>query len=141
MKQRLESGEVPLLGAPFLGRHHRGLGPRHGFRDLEAAQSYLGLSEQELRDALRDGKTLAEVARAEGKTVNGLVDALVKETTAKLDEAVAAGRLTKAQRDEIVSGLEARTRAFVERARPIGPRGFGFRGPGFAPHDERPADG
>jgi hypothetical protein len=140
MKQRLEAGEVPLLGAPFLRGHrdggfghrgsgHGGLGPRLGFRNLDAAADYLGVTEEALREALRDGKTLADVAEDEGKTVDGLVQAIVAATTAKLDDEVAEGRLTKAQRDEIVAGLEARTRAFVERARPAGP--------GFGPHRPR----
>jgi Rad3-related DNA helicase len=144
MKQRLEDGEVPLFAPPLLGRHHR-LGPgTHGFHDLEAAAAYLGLSEAELREALRDGKTLADVAEDEGKSVDGLVDALVEATTAKLDAAVADGRLTKERRDEIVARLEERTRAFVERARPLPPDrdgfGFRFRGPGFGPgpHEHEP---
>ena len=148
MKARLEEGDVPIVGVPFFGGHrYGGLGPRQGFRDLEAAKAYLGVTEAELREALGEGKTLAEVARAAGKTVDGLVDAIVGATAKKLDEAVTEGRLTKAQRDEIASGLEARTRAFVERARPARPegRGFGPRdegrrhgGPWRAPRGARP---
>lgn len=145
MKARLEEGDVPLVGVPFLGGHRQGgLGPRHGFRDLEAAQTYLGVTEAELRTALGERKTLAEIAKAEGKPVDGLVDAIVAATTKKLDEAVTAGRLTKARRDEIASGLQARTRAFVERARPARPegRGFGPRrgGPWFGPQAGRAAN-
>lgn len=143
MKARLEAGQVPLLGAPFLrGDGHRGfghrgsgpggLGPRLGFRNLEAAAGYLGVAEEALREALRDGKTLADVAEDEGKTVDGLVQALVAATTERLDEEVAEGRLTKGQRDGIVAGLEARTRAFVQRARPAAP-GFGHHLPRVAP--------
>jgi hypothetical protein len=138
LRQRLEDGAVPLLGAPFLrrpGHHgfgHRRLGPRLGFRDLSAAADHLGVTEEELRDELRDGKTLADVAEDEGKTVDGLVDAIVAATTEKLDEEVADGRLTKEQRDAIVAGLEARTRAFVERARPA-PPGFGPHRPRLVP--------
>jgi hypothetical protein len=87
-----------------------------------------------LRAELRDGQTLAEVARAKGKPVEDLVDAVVAATTKKLDDAVADGRLTKAQRDELVAGLEQRTTAAVNGVRPglrEAGRGFGFRGPGF----------
>lgn len=128
MKRRLESGELPLFAGPLLGpRHH------HVHVGLEAAASYLDLSGAELREALESGKTLAEVAEAGGKSVDGLVDALVAEQTKRLDGAVADGRLTKAQRDEIVAGLEERTRELVEHGRP-GFRErheFRFRGPGF----------
>ena len=138
MKQRLESEEFPLFGGPVLGGH-RGAG-HHAFGHLEAAATFLGVPEAELRDALRDGKTLAQAAKDRGKSVDGLVDALVAATTKKLDEAVADGRLTKAQRDEIVSGLEQRTAAFVNGDRPAfrEQRGFGFRGPGAKPSFERP---
>lgn len=136
MKQRLEGSDFPLFGVPALG-HDRGFG-RHGFADLEAAASYLDLSQAELRQALGDGKTLAEVAKDEGKPVDGLVSAIVAAATKKLDTAVAAGRLTKAQRDELVSGLKERTTDVVNGFRPEFPGrkhgAFGFRGP----HEEPP---
>jgi hypothetical protein len=128
MKQRLESNDFPLFGGPALG--HRG-GPGHHMgraMGLDAAASFLGVTEAELRTELQSGKTLAEVAKAEGKTVDGLVDALVTAATKRLDEAVADGRLTKAQRDEIVASLEERTTARVNGERPEFRE---QRGPGF----------
>ena len=62
----------------------------------------LGLSEEALRTAL-DGKTLAQVAKDRGKSVSGLVAALVAAENKRIDEAVASGRLTKDQ----AAGLEA----------------------------------
>jgi hypothetical protein len=111
----------PGSGALFLG-------PFHG---LEDAAAYLDLTEAELRSELAEGKTLAEVARAEDKSVDGLVDALTKAETERLDEAVEAGRLSDARRDELVERLEERSKAFVN-----GERGPFRRGPkyfGFAP--------
>jgi len=132
MKQRLEADDVPLFAGPMLG--HRGGPGHHGFghgAKLDAAASFLGVTEAELRQALQEGKTLAEIAKDEGKTADGLVDALVAAATERLDEAVADGRLTKARRDEIVASLEERTTAMVDGERPAfrGKRGFGF-GPG-----------
>jgi len=145
MKQRIETDDFPLFPGPALG--HRGFGHHAGLRDLDAAAAFLGLEEDVLRDRLRDGETLADVAKAEGKSVDALVTAIVAATTKWLDEAVASGRLTKAQRDEIASGLKARTTAIVNGDFPAlkgrgghGP-GFGFRGPAFVrPGDERPRD-
>ena len=142
MKQRLESGDFPLFGGPMFGgkglHHHLHVG-------IEAAASYLGVTEAELRQQLRDGKTLAEVAKAEGKSVDGLVDAIVAAEKKELDEAVAAGKLTKAQRDAIVAKLEQATTAIVNGARPAfeGRRGFGFRGhgPGAGPGEFRGGPG
>jgi hypothetical protein len=89
---------------------------------LAAAASYLGTTDRALADSLRGGKTLAQLAREKGKSVDGLVAALVADEKKELAAAVAAGRLTDAQRDEMEQGLEARTKAFVN-----GERIFGFR--------------
>src|SRR5689334_21373987 len=87
LKQRIESGDLPLFGAP--GFHHHGR-----FGGLDAASTYLGLTDAQLRTQLESGKSLADVAKAQGKTVDGLVQAIVDSAKKKLDAAVAAGRLT-----------------------------------------------
>ncbi len=114
MKQQLESGEFPLFGGPLGGRH----GGRHGAMKLRAAATYLGLSGAEVRQALRDGKTLAQLAKDHGKSVDGLVDALVAAGTKRLDEGVASGKLTNAQRDQLVARLEQRMADLVNGIRP-----------------------
>ncbi len=48
-------------------QHHLEGGP-----GIEGAADYLGLTEDELHERLRNGQTLAEIARAEGKSVDGL---------------------------------------------------------------------
>jgi Spy/CpxP family protein refolding chaperone len=62
---------------------HRG-GPHH----IESAAEFLGLTEAELFAELEAGKTLAEVAEAQGKTVDALVDALVAEAETAITEMV-----------------------------------------------------
>jgi hypothetical protein len=106
LKERIGSGEYPLLGlrgGPGFRHHGHGPGAR-----LDAAATFLGLTQAELRQQLRAGKTLAEIARAEGKTVAALVDALVAAMKTELAEAVESGRLTDAQRDRILEDLEER---------------------------------
>jgi hypothetical protein len=107
LKKRIESGGFPLLGPPVLGFGHFGHF-RHFFPGLSAAASYLGLSQREIMDKLQSGKTLAQVARDEGRSVDGLVDVLKAQLKSRLDEAVAAGRLTKAKEDEILSHADER---------------------------------
>jgi hypothetical protein len=120
LKDRIEAGEVPLVGVgPGLG--HRG--GHHGFVDFDAAAAYLGVTEAELRTSLEDGDTLAEIATANGKTAAGLVDALVAVAKADLDEKVESGRLTEAQRTSILADLESRMEDVV-----AGEFSFGFRG-------------
>lgn len=128
MKERLRSGDVPLFGHGLRGMH----GPGHGIArggHLEAAASYLGLSEAALREQLEAGKTLAEVAKARGKSVDGLVDTLVADAKKELDEAVAAGRIDEERRDDILERLEERLTAMVNGERPArGERGGFGRG-------------
>jgi hypothetical protein len=131
MKERIDAGEVPFLGLPF-HRHH---GPFHG--KLEAAAEYLGMTEAQLREALEDGKTLAQVARDRDKSVDGLVDALVEGAEEKLQDAVDAGRLTEAEKRDMLEGLRDRITDLVNGRFPRleRPR-FHRDGPRFEP---RPA--
>jgi hypothetical protein len=120
LKERIESGDVPLLGLGGPGFGHR----VHHVGDLDAAASYLGMTEASLMAAIEDGKTLAEIAEDRGKSVEGLVNALVEDAEAELQAAVDAERLTDAQRDSIVSGLTERITHLVNE-RPSLDRKFG----------------
>ena len=61
LKQRIASGDFPLLGPPGFGHH---FGGRHEFmHGLDAAAGYLGLTEDQLQTRLESGKTLAEIAK------------------------------------------------------------------------------
>jgi hypothetical protein len=107
LKKRIESDDFPLFGPPAFGfglEHH--IGPL--FHGLDAAADYLGLTESELRTQLNSGKTLAEIAKAKDKSVDGLKAAMKADTKKKLDAAVAAGRLTKADEEQILSDLDQR---------------------------------
>jgi hypothetical protein len=137
LKQRIESGEVPLFAGPGGpgGFHHDG-----PFGGLDAAGTYLGLTDAQLRTQLESGKSLADVAKARSKSVDGLVQALVDSATKKLDAAVAAGRLTQSQADSMLSNLKSHVDAFVNGTAPrFGPDHFrggpppgaGFEGPGL----------
>jgi hypothetical protein len=134
LKQRIDSGHAPFL---FGGFGHRGGFAHEGRLDgLQAAATYLGLSETELREQLAADKSLAEIAKGKGKSVSGLVDAMVAAAKTKLDEAVADGRLTREHADEIEASLEERTTDLVNAGpggRSFGPhpgfrRGFGPQG-------------
>jgi hypothetical protein len=102
LKQRIESGDGPLLAGPGFGHHERGA----MFRGLDAAARYLGLSEDQLHAQLQNGKSLADIAKAKGKSVDGLTKAIVDDAKAKLDDAVSSGRLTQSQADSILAGLK-----------------------------------
>src|SRR5512132_2580629 len=125
LKARIEADDYPMLGGFGLG-HHGGPGLRT-FGHLDAAASYLGLTEAELATELAGGKTLADLAKAKGKAVDGLVAALVADERQELDAAVAAGRITKAQADELLAGAKQRFTDLVNGTLPD--RGHGPGGP------------
>lgn len=131
LKERIDSGYSPLV---FGGSGVRGFGHFGHFADLGGAASYLGVTEAELRAELEDGKSLADVARAEGKSVEGLVQKIVDSASERLDQAVEDGRLTRARADEIKQDLKPRITDLVNRE-PGAARGFGRPGGhhGFGP--------
>jgi hypothetical protein len=99
--------------------HHRGRHLRH--HGLDAAATALGMTEADLLAALRDGQTLAQVAESKGVAVDTVVNAIVDEIKTKLDAQVAAGRLTRARADEMLTRATERTRALVKgEAKPFG---------------------
>ena len=134
-KQRIESGATGPFGG-FGG--HMGMGPGMGHDGgfLTAAADYLGLTQVELRTQLAAGTSLADVAKAKGKTVDGLTQAIVKAETAKLDAAVKAGRITSDQEKQILAQLELRIGDMVNGTAPArgafgghgGMRGHGMFG-------------
>jgi hypothetical protein len=132
LKARIDAGDLPLVLGGF-GLHHGG--PGH-YLELDAAADFLGLTESQLRDELSGGKTLAQVAKDHSKSVDGLIDAMVAEAKKHLDDAVADGRVTRAQADSILADLKQR---ITDRVNNGTFRGFGgfrrfdrdqFRGPG-----------
>lgn len=101
-----------------------------GGNELQTAATYLGINESDLRTQLQSGKTLADIAKATtGKTVDGLVQAIVQDETAKIDQAQKDGKITADQATQIKSNLTQRVTDMVNRT---GGMGHGF-GPGM-PH-------
>jgi hypothetical protein len=129
-------GEHRFFGPPGFGEHrffgppgfeeHRFFGPERGFAPglrragpLSAAAKYLGLSDDQLLQSLASGKTLAQVAKARGKSVAGLEAAMVAAVRSRLDQAVNAGRLTKTQEQDLLSRLQAKVAAVVNGTPPM----------------------
>jgi polyhydroxyalkanoate synthesis regulator phasin len=95
---------------------------------LATAAETLGVEEDALRERLRDGETLGEVADAEGVARDDLVGALVTRAEELLAEKVAEGDLTQERADEISSELDERITEGLDRSLP-GPRGDRPGGP------------
>lgn len=106
---------------PAGGHGDRGEMRFFGGAGLQAASTYLGVSEADLRTQLQSGKTLADVAKAtSGKTVDGLIQAIVNAETAQIDQAVKDGKLTAAQATTIKTNLTQRVTDMVNGTHPWG---------------------
>jgi hypothetical protein len=120
MKAQIEKGQVPL----FFGGPHRFGGPDrfrgpHRFGDfghehfgahghLSAAADYLGLTVPQLFQKLANGQSLADVAKAQHKSVDGLKKAILDGAKKDLDQAVKNGFLTESQAKDALSELQSR---------------------------------
>jgi polyhydroxyalkanoate synthesis regulator phasin len=131
LKAEIDRQSVPMIGPGFRHPGGHGFGFRHGHEGkLDAAATYLGMTPAALRSALEDGKTLARIAKDRGKSVDGLVDALVAEKKKGIDQAVEDGHLTRAQADAFLQGLRSRVADMVNGRRPERPHfGHRFRSP------------
>jgi hypothetical protein len=145
LKKRIESSDVPFPFG-FFGPHHRleSFGFYGPFANFATVASYLGLTPGQLRTKLGQGKSLAQIAKDEGKPVDGLVQALVKAADDRIDAAVAGGKITKSEADEIKADVKDRITDLVNGTFERHPFGFKiprdgfrgferFRGPRFEP--------
>ena len=101
------------LADTFPGPHGHFIGRGPGLASFEAAAGIIGIENSELREALADGATLAEVAEDNGVAVDTLIDGLVSALDEKLDELVADGRITEEQAAEIRENAPERIENFV----------------------------
>ena len=132
LRERIREGEAPLFFGPrvFGGHHHQGGGVL--VSKLEAAAEYLDLTSAELHERLENGRSLADVAHAEDKSVDGLKQALLDDAEQRLNEAVDEGELTRERADEMLERLRGRIDELVERD-------FERRGRHFGPPPPRGA--
>ena len=132
----------PDHGGPGLGRggHGRG-GPR-----IEAVATALGITPEALRTEIQAGKTIAEIATANGVAVQAVIDVLVADAKDHIAQAVTDGKLTQAEADTKLAAVEQRVTDMVNN--PLPARGPGHGGPGHGgpghggpgePTDEVPA--
>jgi hypothetical protein len=93
---------------------HHGPFDHRGPAPFDAAATYLGVSEDALHEELASGKTLAQIAKANGKTASGLEAAMTASLRARLAAAVKAGRLTKQQAGRFIRAVTSHLDNFVQ---------------------------
>jgi hypothetical protein len=103
-------------------RHGGGLIGRGGPGPVsEEIAEALGLDVDTLRDELRSGSTLADVAAEQGVDIQVLVDLMVAEAAERVDQAVANGRLDEARAAEKLADIEERVTAHLNGEHPAHP--------------------
>jgi hypothetical protein len=117
---------------PFPPKPSGGPGVGRGFRiegnSLQVASTYLGITEADLRTKLQSGQTLSQVASATaGKSRDGLIQALVADENAKIDQAQTDAKISADQATQLKTNVTTRVTALVDGTMPVGP-GFGFPG-------------
>jgi len=84
-----------------------------------AARDYLGIAQADLTKALRDGKSLGDIANATaGKSKDGLVAELTTAANAKIDKAKTDGKITADQATALKSQVGAAVTMLVDRKGP-----------------------
>ena len=86
---------------------------------LKTAASFLGIPLATLQADLKGGKTLADEAKAKGKTAADVITALTNEAKENLDAAVAAGWITQKQADAVLDGLTKGITELVNNGPPV----------------------
>lgn len=82
-------------------------GHRRG-RSLSTVADVIGVETADLRAALQSGDSIADVATANGVSVDAVISALVDAKTERLADKVSEGRLTQAEADDKLAELESR---------------------------------
>ncbi len=109
------------------GRGRRGRG-----EGSEIVSELLEMTPQEIREGFEAGSTLAELAQAQGVETDDLVDALVAEAEARVEEKLESGDITEDQANSILEDMSERIEDRVNSERPLERSGrgrhFGRRG-------------
>lgn len=88
----------------------------------QISRDYLGgMSLKDLTAALRSGKSLGEIATANGKTPDGLIAALTLAVNTRIDQAVTDKKLTPEQAATLKAKVSAEVTTFVNRKATLKP--------------------
>ena len=98
LRQRVSEGRV-------CARLHQRVARVAAHSMLRAAADFLGLDREDLREQL-PGRSLAELAQKQGKSVAALEAAMLAPAKERLARAVANGHISQARADEVLDRLE-----------------------------------
>ncbi|RCW44948.1 SHOCT domain-containing protein [Paenibacillus prosopidis] len=104
---------------------HGGRGGHGWGGNIDAIAEILGLTADELKAEIKEGKTIAAIATEKGVDVQKVIDAQVSEIKEKLNEQLAAGEITQEQYDTKLAASVERATNHVNGVLPEGGKGWG----------------
>ncbi|RNB89860.1 hypothetical protein EDM56_11930 [Brevibacillus fluminis] len=105
------------------------------FQNNTELLSLLKLDETKLQDALKAGKTIADIAKDQGVSEDDVIKLLVEQRKEQLKKEVTDGKMTQEQSDKMSEQLEISVKNMVEGK--MGQRGG--RGGGNPPSGDQPS--
>jgi len=111
-------------------RTPHGWGAYFGQGNSEIVSDLLGLTHEEMETLRHEGKSMVEIAAAQGIDEDTLVEAVMATKRDALQQRVADGTLTAERLENMLQQMEQRTRQAVNRTEtgPFGPQGESQRG-------------
>jgi len=100
------------------GKLPSGLTPKQQLNQItdDVAQR-LGMTADELKQALKDGKTIAQLAQEKGISLDSLTKALSAQRTAKIQQALKDGKITQDQASKMLDNLKKNLTNRLEKGR------------------------
>ena len=93
---------------------------------MDSVAQALGMTTEEVWSELTTGKSIADLAAEQGVDIEGLIEDILAEHEAFLNEAVAAGNITEDQKDWMQANMAAMLSARINDAWTFGGYGGGF---------------
>jgi hypothetical protein len=114
-RAELAKQKLPDVANRFVNETKQRRGHRVLKDAVQAAANEIGVSENDLKQARKDGKSIAQLAKEHDKSVDDVVNAVVKAATSAIDQAVKDGKLDSKKADEIKQKLPDRVKQLVNR--------------------------
>jgi len=104
---------------------------------IQSVAGKLNLTPQQIQDQLKSGKSLADIASAQGVSRDDLKNTITTAVDTQVDKAVSDGKITQAQGDKIKTALSSKLDQLIDRTGPIfGQKGQNGNGQNNNPNSE-----
>ena len=108
IKQRIENGQLFPLGPSYGPRPDREPGFKKGFagKNLDVLAQALGMSTDELKAQLQQGKKISDLAQEKGLTMEQLRQKLLEAKIQAIQQAVKEGKISQEKADQLIEKMQ-----------------------------------